>query len=119
MELTCDMCSQSVQYGDDYVSHLQIVHGITKNFGFFLQKSLQNIKGARKRKAECITLEEDDEEDSKGCLQKKKSSYGGKLVILNLPPPPPRQVGKIKVGNFRKILDPLPPFKSREVLSFS
>jgi len=64
MELSCDMCDQVVEYGEDYVSHLQIVHGITKNFGFFLNKSLQNIKGAGKRKAdaECITLEEDEDD---------------------------------------------------------
>ena len=50
-----------MNYGDDYISHLQIVHGITKNYNFFLHKALQNIKGAEKRKAECITLEEDED----------------------------------------------------------
>ena len=62
-QLNCDMCDALVNYGDDYVTHLQIVHGITKNYNFFLNKALQNIKGTAKRKAECITLEEDDEDN--------------------------------------------------------
>jgi len=61
--LTCEMCSESISYGDDYVSHLQVVHNIVKNYNFFLQKANEQLKGGQKRKADVITLEEDEEEE--------------------------------------------------------
>ena len=59
-EIICDMCSGSVNYGEDYVAHLSIVHNIQKNFNFFLKKAregddfdihknLEAIKGGQKR----------------------------------------------------------------------
>ena len=61
--LTCEMCAESISYGDDYVAHLQIVHNIVKNYNFFLQKANEQLKGGQKRKADVITLEEDDDEE--------------------------------------------------------
>ena len=55
---------------------------------------------------------------NKGCLQKKKTSYGGKSSLPVLPPPPPTKVGNKTLGNFLVVLDPLPPYKSREIYSF-
>jgi len=64
--ITCDMCSESVNYGEDYIAHLSIVHNIDKNFNFFLNKAreAEAIKGGQKRKADVITLSDDEEEDS-------------------------------------------------------
>jgi len=62
--ITCDMCSESVNYGEDYVTHLSIVHNINKNFNFFLNKARDSIKGGQKRKADVITLSDEEEEDS-------------------------------------------------------
>merc|ERR1719154_639910 len=58
------MCSESVNYGEDYVTHLSIVHNINKNFNFFLNKARDSIKGGQKRKADVITLSDEEEEDS-------------------------------------------------------
>jgi len=62
--ITCDMCSESVNYGEDYVTHLSIVHNINKNFNFFLNKARDSIKGGHKRKADVITLSDEEEEES-------------------------------------------------------
>ena len=62
--ITCDMCSESVNYGEDYVTHLSIGHNIYKNFNFFLNKARDSIKGGQKRKADVITLSDEEEEDS-------------------------------------------------------
>ena len=50
--------------------------------------------------------------------KKKKTSYGGKSSLPVLPPPPPTKVGNKTLGNFLVVLDPLPPYKSREIYSF-
>ena len=62
--LQCDMCSESVNYGEDYIAHLKIVHSINKNFNFFLNKAKETIKGGQKRKADVITLSDEEEEES-------------------------------------------------------
>ena len=61
--LQCDMCSESVNYGEDYIAHLKIVHSINKNFNFFLNKAKETIKGGKKRKADVITLSDEEEEE--------------------------------------------------------
>ena len=61
--LQCDMCSESVNYGEDYIAHLKIVHSINKNFNFFLNKAKETIKGGQKRKADVITLSDEEEEE--------------------------------------------------------
>ena len=38
--ITCDMCNEAVNYGDDYEAHLRIVHNINKNFNFFFNKAM-------------------------------------------------------------------------------
>eukprot|EP00092_Neocalanus_flemingeri_P021901 GFUD01023758.1.p1 GENE.GFUD01023758.1~~GFUD01023758.1.p1 ORF type:complete len:136 (+),score=50.83 GFUD01023758.1:64-471(+) len=43
--LKCDMCNESVNYGDDYIAHLQFAHQIVKNIPFFMDKALKTIKG--------------------------------------------------------------------------
>lgn len=58
------MCNEAVNYGDDYVAHLRIVHNINKNFNFFLNKAREAIKGGIKRKADVITLSDEEEEES-------------------------------------------------------
>ena len=62
--LQCDMCSESVNYGEDYIAHLKIVHSINKNFNFFLNKAKETIKGGQKRKADVITLSDEEEEEN-------------------------------------------------------
>ena len=61
--LQCEMCSETVNYGDDYVTHLKIVHNIHKNFSFFLNKAKESIKGGNKRKADVITLSDEEEKE--------------------------------------------------------
>ena len=57
-DITCDMCQESVNYGEDYIAHLSIVHKINKNFNFFLNKAreAEAIKGGQKRKADAGVL---------------------------------------------------------------
>jgi len=70
-DLKCDMCSESVNYGDDYIAHLRIVHQINKNIPFFLEKALATIKGEKRGKvSDVVNLEEEvddtDERDADG-----------------------------------------------------
>ena len=45
-EMKCDMCKESVNYGDDYRTHLQFAHSVTNNFPFFgsAQKGVDDTK---------------------------------------------------------------------------
>jgi len=65
-EMKCDMCKESVNYGDDYRAHLQIAHSVTNNFPFFMRKALEKIKGEKRKEADVVTLEEEscDKESS-------------------------------------------------------
>jgi len=59
-ELKCAMCKESVNYGDDYITHLQLAHSVTQNIPFFLDKALKVKNEKRKKPAEdIVTLEED------------------------------------------------------------
>jgi len=81
-DLKCDMCSESVNYGDDYIAHLRIVHQINKNIPFFLEKALATIKGEKRKGkvSDVVTLEEEDddtnvrtdERDTDGDSQKER-----------------------------------------------
>eukprot|EP00092_Neocalanus_flemingeri_P007178 GFUD01007756.1.p1 GENE.GFUD01007756.1~~GFUD01007756.1.p1 ORF type:complete len:347 (+),score=127.83 GFUD01007756.1:63-1103(+) len=64
--LKCDMCNESVNYGDDYIAHLQFAHQIVKNIPFFMDKALKTIKGEKRKIADddVVTIEEEDVEDS-------------------------------------------------------
>ena len=68
--LQCDMCSEPVNYGDDYVAHLQFAHQIVKNIPFFMDKALQAIKGEKRKMVDVVTLEEEktdaSEEEKEG-----------------------------------------------------
>ena len=57
-DLKCDMCDESVNYGDDYIAHLQIAHGISKNINYFMDKALNEITN-RKTENDNVTLEEE------------------------------------------------------------
>jgi len=63
-DLKCDMCSESVNYGDDYIAHLRIVHQINKNIPFFLEKALATIKGEKRKGkvSDVVTLEEEEDD---------------------------------------------------------
>ena len=66
-DLKCDMCKESVNYGDDYVAHLQFAHSVTQNIPFFMKKALDQIKGEKKRKIDAVvTLEEESSTDEVG-----------------------------------------------------
>ena len=52
--LQCELCHETVNYGDAYVTHLKIVHNIHKNYSFFLSKAKDSIKGGIKRKGDII-----------------------------------------------------------------
>jgi len=58
-EMKCDMCKESVNYGDDYRAHLQFAHSVTNNFPFFMKKALEKIKGEKRKEADVVTLEEE------------------------------------------------------------
>ena len=60
-ELKCDMCNEPVNYGDDYVAHLQFAHQISKNIPFFMEKALKAIKGEKRKIEDVVTLEEEDD----------------------------------------------------------
>jgi len=63
-DLKCDMCKESVNYGDDYVAHLQFAHSVTQNIPFFMNKALDQIKGEKKRKIDAVvTLEEESSKE--------------------------------------------------------
>ena len=53
-EIMCDMCSVSVNYGEDYVAHLNIVHNINKHYNFFLDKAKEAMKGGQKREVDIV-----------------------------------------------------------------
>ena len=52
--LQCELCHETVNYGDAYVTHLKIIHNIHKNYSFFLSKAKDSIKGGNKRKGDII-----------------------------------------------------------------
>eukprot|EP00092_Neocalanus_flemingeri_P061963 GFUD01074669.1.p1 GENE.GFUD01074669.1~~GFUD01074669.1.p1 ORF type:complete len:146 (+),score=54.75 GFUD01074669.1:62-499(+) len=54
--LKCDMCNESVNYGDDYIAHLQFAHQIVKNIPFFMDKALKTIKGEKRKIADVGTM---------------------------------------------------------------
>ena len=66
-ELQCYHCNESVNYGDDYVSHLMISHNIYKNFNDHLEKlkktKTEKTQGS-KRKADLVDLDDDGVEDN-------------------------------------------------------
>ena len=49
-----------MNYGDDYIAHLQFAHGIIKNIPFFMDKALAKIKGEKRKIADVVTIEEED-----------------------------------------------------------
>ena len=57
-DLKCDMCDESANYGDDYVAHLQIARGISKNINYFMDKALNEITN-RKTENDNVTLAEE------------------------------------------------------------
>ena len=58
--LKCDMCKEEVNYGDDYIAHLQFAHSVTQNIPFFMNKALAKIKGEKRKIADVVTLEEEE-----------------------------------------------------------
>jgi len=58
-EMKCDMCKESVNYGDDYRTHLQFAHSVTNNFPFFMNKALEKLKLETRKTADIVTLEEE------------------------------------------------------------
>jgi len=62
--LKCDMCKESVNYGDDYIAHLQFAHSVTQNIPFFMNKALAKIKGEKRKIADVVTIEEEFSEES-------------------------------------------------------
>jgi len=61
--LKCDMCKEEVNYGDDYIAHLQFAHSVTQNIPFFMNKALAKIKGEKRKIADVVTLEEESTEE--------------------------------------------------------
>ena len=42
--LKCDMCKEEVNYGDDYIAHLQFAHSVTQNIPFFMKTCAKTSK---------------------------------------------------------------------------
>ena len=59
-EMKCDMCKESVNYGDDYRTHLQFAHSVTNNFPFFMNKALEKLKLEARKTTDIVALEEED-----------------------------------------------------------
>jgi len=101
--LTCEMCAESISYGDDYVAHLQIVHNIVKNYNFFLQKANEQLKGGQKRKADVITLEEDDDEE----MEEETLSKDQEQEDFVLDPKVKEDIETIVEKTMNELLDPI------------
>jgi len=66
-DISCYMCSDEVNLGDDYRVHLDTAHGIKKNFNYFMQQAV-NEKMRRKtgKKPEVVdVVDVDSKEDDK------------------------------------------------------
>jgi len=71
-EMKCDMCSESVNYGDDYQTHLQFAHNVTHNFHFFWQKAQEKIKGETRKAADIVTLDEEESSANEKSVSRTK-----------------------------------------------
>merc|ERR1719187_809202 len=59
-DLKCELCQESVNYGDDYIGHLQFAHSVVQNFSVFLDNARNSLKAGEKRKAsDLVTLKEE------------------------------------------------------------
>ena len=76
--LKCDMCKESVNYGDDYIAHLQFAHSVTQNIPFFMNKALAKIKGEKRKIADFVTIEEEFREES---IRSNEESVADTLVL--------------------------------------
>jgi len=83
-EMKCDMCKESVNYGDDYRAHLQFAHSVTNNFPFFMRKALEKIKGEKRKEADVVTLEEESS-GIRNSNSKESSSDGEETVDETFP----------------------------------
>jgi len=79
-EMKCDMCKESVNYGDDYRTHLQFAHSVTNNFPFFMNKALEKLKLETRKAADIVTLEEDvPDENEQSVINNEKVSEANVL----------------------------------------
>ena len=73
-EMKCDMCKESVNYGDDYRTHLQFAHSVTNNFPFFMNKALEKLKLETRKTTDIVTLEEEDNNVNEPSISNQKVS---------------------------------------------
>ena len=73
-EMKCDMCKESVNYGDDYRTHLQFAHSVTNNFPFFMNKALEKLKLETRKTTDIVTLEEEDNNVNDPSISNQKVS---------------------------------------------
>ena len=79
--LKCDMCKESVNYGDDYIAQIQFAHSVTQNIPFFMNKALAKIKGEKRKIADVVTIEEEFSEVNEESIRSNEEGVADTLVL--------------------------------------
>jgi len=79
-EMKCDMCKESVNYGDDYRTHLQFAHSVTNNFPFFMNKALEKLKLETRKAVDIVTLEEEVSDVNEQSVISNKKVQGADVL---------------------------------------
>ena len=81
LKMVCFHCNEVVIYGDDYINHLKLVHGIKKNFAQYLDKKIKKNGEKRKAEEEVIDIDDDDDEgDSATISEDEEESLGAREI---------------------------------------
>jgi len=115
--LKCDMCKESVNYGDDYIAHLQFAHSVTQNIPFFMNKALAKIKGEKRKIADVVTIEEEFSEVNEEIRSNEEGVADTLVLDANTKENIERTVERTMDDLFkgiRSLLDGKEPLKSME-----
>ena len=82
LKMDCGLCHEVVIYGDDYMNHLKLVHGVKRNFAKYLDKKIKKNGEKRKAEEEVIDIDDDDddEEDSVAISEDDEESLGAREI---------------------------------------
>ena len=78
LKMDCEHCNEEVNYGDDYIYHLTLVHGIKKNLVRYLDKKIK--KNGEKRKAEEEVIYIDGDDDDATISEDEEQSLGEREI---------------------------------------
>ena len=68
LKMDCGLCHEVVIYGDDYMNHLKLVHGVKRNFAKYLDKKIKKNGEKRKAEEEVIDIDDDDDEEDSATI---------------------------------------------------